>query len=151
MMNSTALMSDTPPTGDCPRVLIADDDAHFRDLLKIVALSSGWEIAGEAQDGKQAVEMFKSLGPDMVWLDVYMPQLDSKDTLAQITEHQDSAMVIVFTGDDSTTEIQPMLDAGARYHVAKAAPGEMTERIRNAWRAHRNRMTAQNDPDINAL
>ena len=119
-----------------PRVLIADDDPFYRQLLKVIVQAANWALAGEAGDGRQAVALFESVSPDMLLLDVNMPELNGDDVLNRVLEIDPSACVVVLTGHDSDTERQRYLDAGATRYAVKGTPAEMADILQEAWRSY---------------
>lgn len=103
------------------RILIADDhEVVRRGLSTLLQAHEGWEICGEAKDGREAVEMAKQLKPDVVILDVGMPNLNGLAATRQLTQQNPSQKVIVLTITDSDEVIREALDAGARGFVLKS-------------------------------
>jgi DNA-binding NarL/FixJ family response regulator len=103
------------------RILIADDhEVVRRGLCTLLQTQEGWEICGEAKDGREAVEMAKQLNPDVVILDVGMPNLNGLAATRQLTQQNPGQQVIVLTITDSDEVIREALDAGARGFVLKS-------------------------------
>ena len=103
------------------RILIADDhEVVRRGLCTLLQPHEGWEICGEAKDGREAVEMTRQLKPDVVILDVGMPNLNGLAATRQLTKQNPSQKVIVLTMTDSDEVIRQALDAGARGFVLKS-------------------------------
>jgi len=102
------------------RILIADDHEVVRRGMCSLLESQGWEICGEATDGRQAVEMAKQLKPDVIVLDVGMPNLNGLVATRQLYQQNSSYKIIVLTIDDSDEVIREALDAGARGFVLKS-------------------------------
>jgi len=103
------------------RILIADDhEVVRRGLCTLLQNHEGWEICGEARDGREAVEMAKQLKPDVVVLDVGMPNLNGLAATRQLTQQNPQQKVIVLTITDSDQVIREALDAGARGFVLKS-------------------------------
>jgi DNA-binding NarL/FixJ family response regulator len=101
--------------------LIADDhEVVRRGLSTLLQTHEGWEICGEAKDGREAVEMSRQLKPDVVILDVGMPNLNGLAATRQLTQHNPGQKVIVLTITDSDEVIREALDAGARGFVLKS-------------------------------
>src|SRR5258708_15761655 len=107
------------------RILIADDhEVVRRGLSTLLKTHEGWDICGEAKDGREAVEMAKQLKPDVVVLDIGMPNLNGLAAARQLTQQDPHQKVIILTLTDSDQVIREALDAGARGFVLKsdAAP-----------------------------
>ena len=103
------------------RILIADDhEVVRRGLCTLLQTHEGWEICGEAKDGREAVEMAKQMKPDVVILDVGMPNLNGLAATRQLLQQNPQQRVIVLTITDSDEVIREALDAGARGFVLKS-------------------------------
>jgi len=103
------------------RILIADDhEVVRRGLCTLLQAHEGWEICGEATDGRIAVEKAKELKPDVVILDIGMPSLNGLAATRQLVQHDPRCKVIVLTITDSDQAIREALDAGARGFVLKS-------------------------------
>ena len=103
------------------RILVADDhEIVRRGLCSLLQKHEGWEICGEAGDGRDAVEKAKQLKPDVVILDVGMPNLNGLDATRQLMQHDPNFKVIVLTITDSDQVIREALDSGARGFVLKS-------------------------------
>jgi DNA-binding NarL/FixJ family response regulator len=103
------------------RILLADDhEIVRRGLCELLQKHEGWEVCGEACDGREAVEMAKQLKPDVVILDIGMPNLNGLDATRQLRQHDPHFKVIILTLTDSDQVIHEALDAGARGFVLKS-------------------------------
>jgi DNA-binding NarL/FixJ family response regulator len=103
------------------RILIADDHEVVRKgLCNLLQTHEGWEICGEARDGREAVEMTKQLKPDVVVLDIGMPNLNGLAATRQLSQQNPDLKIIVLTITDSDRVIHEALDAGARGFVLKS-------------------------------
>ncbi len=103
------------------RILLADDhEIVRRGLCSLLQKREGWEVCGEASDGRQAVEMAKQLKPDVVILDIGMPYLNGLDATRQLLQHDPQFKIIVLTITDADQVIREALDAGARGFVLKS-------------------------------
>src|SRR5208282_2800925 len=103
------------------RILIADDhEVVRRGLCTLLETHEGWEICGEAKDGRQAVEMAKQLQPDVVILDIGMPNLNGLAATRQLAQQNSHQKIIVLTITDSDQVIREALNAGARGFVLKS-------------------------------
>jgi DNA-binding NarL/FixJ family response regulator len=103
------------------RILVADDhEVVRRGLCALLQAHEGWEICGEATDGREAVEKAKQLKPDVVILDVGMPNLNGLDATRQLSKQDMGYKIIVLTITDTDQVIQEALEAGARGFVLKS-------------------------------
>jgi len=103
------------------RILIADDhEVVRRGLCMLLQTHEGWEVCGEAKDGREAVEKAKQVRPDVVILDVGMPNLNGLAATRQLLQQNPQQKVIVLTITDSDQVIREALDAGARGFVLKS-------------------------------
>ena len=103
------------------RILLADDhEIVRRGLCALLQKHEGWEICGEASDGREAIEMAKQLKPDVIILDIGMPYLNGLDATRQLLQHDPHFKIIVLTITDADQVIREALDAGARGFVLKS-------------------------------
>jgi DNA-binding NarL/FixJ family response regulator len=103
------------------RILLADDHEILRrGLTSLLQKHEGWEVCGEASDGREAVEMAKQLKPDVIIVDIGMPNLNGLDTTRQLMQYDPRFKVIVLTITYSDQVIREALDAGARGFVLKS-------------------------------
>jgi DNA-binding NarL/FixJ family response regulator len=103
------------------RILLADDhEIVRRGLCALLQRHEGWEVCGEAVDGREAVEKAKQLKPDVVIVDIGMPNLNGLDATRQLLQHDPNFKVIVLTVTDADQAIREALDAGARGFVLKS-------------------------------
>jgi len=102
------------------RILVADDhELVRRGMCTLLQAHADWEVCGEATDGRDAVEKAKQLKPDVVILDIGMPNLNGLAATRQLMQHG-NYKIIVLTIDDSDQAIREALDAGARGFVLKS-------------------------------
>jgi DNA-binding NarL/FixJ family response regulator len=103
------------------RVLLADDHAILRRGLRaLIQEHEGWEVCGEATDGREAVEKARALKPDVVIVDIGMPSLNGLDATRRMRRYDPEVKVIVLTVTDADYVIREALDAGARGFVLKS-------------------------------
>jgi DNA-binding NarL/FixJ family response regulator len=103
------------------RILLADDhEIVRRGLCALLQKHEGWEICGEATDGREAVEKAKELKPDVVIVDIGMPNLNGLDATRRLLQYDPNFKVIVLTVTDADQVIREALDAGARGFVLKS-------------------------------
>jgi DNA-binding NarL/FixJ family response regulator len=102
------------------RVLIADDHRLFAQALEAILATDGRiEIAGHAQDGAEAVELARSLDPDVILMDIGMPGMDGFEATRQIRSRDKGACVLMLTGSNSRSDVDLAREAGAAGYVTK--------------------------------
>lgn len=106
------------------RVLLVDDNDQYITYLKRSLLTRNYEIVGEANDGEQALELFKSLKPDLTLLDFEMPGIDGSEALEDILTLNPDAMVIMVTGREDIATMNLCIDKGAIHYIRKDYPPE---------------------------
>lgn len=121
-MTPTMTESSKRPVARTPaRILLADDHEIVREGLKTVLKSRPeWEVCGEATTGRDAVKMTAELQPDVVVLDISMPELNGLEAARQILKEVPKTEVLILTVHDSENLIQEVLDAGARGYILKS-------------------------------
>jgi len=108
--------------GKTIRVLIADDHVIVRSGIKLLLESEeGIEVVGEAQNGREAIEMSNSLKPDIVLMDIAMPEIDGLEAARQIKSELPDTEILVLTMHRSEEYFFEMLKAGASGYLLKGA------------------------------
>jgi DNA-binding NarL/FixJ family response regulator len=102
------------------RLLIVDDHPGFRLLARRLLEAGGFEVVGEAADGRSAVAIARALRPDLVLLDVQLPDIDGFDVAAQLTGVADAPTVILVSSRDGSDFGPLVTRSGARGFVPKA-------------------------------
>ncbi len=107
------------------RILIADDHPVVRDgLAAILSTQPDFEIAGQAAGGAEAVQQAALLRPDVILLDLEMPEMDGVEALRQMRQADPNARALVFTAFDTDERILGAVRAGAKGYLLKGAPRE---------------------------
>jgi len=111
-------------------VLVVDDHAGFRARARLLLEAEGYEVLGEAVDGLSAVQEAQRLRPDLVLLDVQLPDLDGFDVAARITANGDAPAVVLTSSRDWSHSHELIVRSGARGFLPKdqlsgAAIGEL--------------------------
>ena len=101
------------------KVLIADDTALMRKMIRDALPSEDYEIVGEATSGDKAVELFKELQPDVIILDINMPKMNGIDALDEIMKIDKNAKVIMCSDQKYEAMIMHALKKGAKDFVVK--------------------------------
>ena len=118
------------------RVLIADDHPIVRQgIVTVVSRERDIEVVGEASNGREAVEMTASLQPDIVLMDLEMPEMKGHEAIARIGVNTPNCSVIILTTFDTDQHIFEGLEAGARGYLLKdSPPAEVISAIRTVYR-----------------
>jgi len=102
------------------RVLIVDDNDMMRTLLRAILRSENeYEVVGEARNGLVALDMCDRTRPDVVCLDVMMPEMDGLEALREIKAKRPETQVIMITGTPSASNVQEALSLGANGFIVK--------------------------------
>ena len=102
------------------RILIADDHRLFAEALEaILASDERLSVAGYARDGREAVDLYRQLEPDLVLMDIAMPVLDGVQATEQIREFDPKACVLMLTGSNARSDVDRARRAGAAGYVTK--------------------------------
>jgi DNA-binding NarL/FixJ family response regulator len=126
------------------RILIADDHAVIRHGVRsILQNHDGWEICGEAVDGRDAVRKAMELKPDVAILDIGMPNLNGLDAARQILSNDSRTMVLILTIDGSDQVIREVLSAGARGFLLKSDAANDLVTAVDALQHHRTFFTSK--------
>jgi len=108
------------------RVLIADDHAHAREGMRdIVGMLPGFEVAGEARSGEEAVALADRLKPDIILMDIRMPGMDGLEATRRIKERHPEIKIVIVTVSDDAAHLFEALKKGAQGYLLKNLnPGE---------------------------
>ncbi len=101
------------------KVLVVDDSAFMRLMLKNILTKHGYEIAGEAQNGEEAVQKYIKTKPDVVLLDIVMPEVDGLQALKEMKKMDPNAKVVVCSSMGQETIVVEAINAGAATFIVK--------------------------------
>jgi two-component system, chemotaxis family, chemotaxis protein CheY len=101
------------------RLLITDDAEIMREIIKDAAVDAGWEVAGFALDGQEAINKYKELKPDAVTLDLVMPVYDGLHALRGILAYDPDATVLVVSALDQRNVLKEAFKTGATDFLVK--------------------------------
>lgn len=114
------------------RVLIIDDHALFRDGLKGLLEQRNIEVVGMAADGAEGIELAKSLTPDIILLDLRMPDMGGLEVLKTLREHSQSIPVVILTTSNEESDLIKSLKSGAQGYLLKdMEPDELVSALRD--------------------
>jgi len=120
------------------RLLIADDHPVVREGLSgMFAAEPGFEVAGQAADGAEAVRLAQALNPDVILMDLRMPGMDGVTAITELSARKIPARVLVLTTYDTDSYVLPAIEAGATGYLLKDAPrAELLRAVRAAADGH---------------
>ena len=101
------------------RVLICDDAIFMRTMIADILTGAGYEVVGEAESGLQAVERYKALQPDLVTMDIVMPDMGGIDAVKAIIQADPKARVLMCSAMGQQSLVVEAIQAGARDFVVK--------------------------------
>lgn len=112
------------PEVEMLRILIADDhEVARRGIRAVLENHPGWEVCGEAKDGRESVELAATTRPDLILLDIGMPNLNGLEAARQILTTDPDIAILILTMHDSDNVVREVLRAGARGFLLKSDAG----------------------------
>ena len=105
-------------------ILIVDDAAFMRMMIKDILSKNGYTVVGEAENGIKAVEKFKELNPDLVIMDITMPEMDGIQAVKQIKSLNAAAKIIMCSAMGQQAMVIESIQAGARDFIVKPFQAE---------------------------
>ena len=106
------------------RILLVDDHPLTRSALSALLRQNGFEVAGEATDGSEAIDAARRLEPDLILLDLSMPGLDGLEALPHLREAAPDCEVVVLTATETEDNLLAAIRAGAAGYLLKSEPPE---------------------------
>ena len=106
------------------RILIADDHSLFRDGLRSLLKSQGHDVVAEARNGKQAIELASQLRPDLVLMDISMPEMDGVTATRELTAQHPDVKVVILTASEQNETLFDAIKAGAQGYLLKNLEAE---------------------------
>jgi two-component system chemotaxis response regulator CheY len=101
------------------RVLIVDDALIMRKRIREIAERAGWEVAGEASNGEEAVQMYREVSPDLMTLDIVMPKMDGVTALKEVMAADPNARVVMVSAVDQRVKLSECIQTGAIDFIVK--------------------------------
>ncbi|MCT4607549.1 MAG: response regulator [Marinisporobacter sp.] len=102
-----------------PKILVVDDAAFMRMSLKMMLKRNGFEVVGEAENGVEAIQKYKKLQPDLVTMDITMPEMQGLDALKAIKDYDSEAKVVMITAMGQERMIKESIMYGAKSFIVK--------------------------------
>ena len=106
------------------KVMICDDAAFMRMMIKDILTKNGYNIAGEAENGQKAVEKYAELKPDLVLMDITMPEMDGIEALKKIKALDPNAKVIMCSAMGQQAMVIEAIQSGAKDFIVKPFQAE---------------------------
>jgi two-component system chemotaxis response regulator CheY len=115
------------------RILITDDALFMRVTLKNILTQNGFEVVGEASNGREAVELYEQLKPDVVFMDITMPEMDGLAALKAIRAKDSNAYVVMCTAMGQKQIVLEAIQHGAKDFIVKPfQPERIVEAVQKA-------------------
>ncbi|TWH48608.1 MULTISPECIES: response regulator [Sporomusa] len=115
------------------KVLIVDDAAFMRMMIKDILSKNGYDVVGEAENGLKAVEKYQELKPDLTTMDITMPEMDGIAAVKEIKKMDASAIIIMCSAMGQQAMVIEAIQSGARDFIVKPfQPDRVLEAVRKA-------------------
>ena len=122
--------TDVLEQGMSKRILVVDDAVVMRMMIKGILSKHGFDVVGEAQNGVEAVDKYRQLRPDLVTMDVVMPEMDGITAVKQIMAHDPAARIVMCTSMGQQALVVEAIQAGAKSFITKPfQPPKIVETI----------------------
>lgn len=113
------------------KVLVVDDAAFMRMMIKDILRKGGYEVVGEAEDGSKAIDRYRELKPDLVTMDITMPDMDGISAVKEIRKVDPNALIIMCSAMGQQAMVIDAIQAGAKDFVVKPfQPERVLEAVR---------------------
>ena len=115
------------------KVLVCDDSSFMRNVMIQILQGGGYTVVGEAENGADAVRMYKELKPDVVTMDLVMPDMSGIDAVRAIVSEDKRARVVMCSAVGQEAIVSRAIEAGASTYVVKPfGPAELISAVRRA-------------------
>lgn len=101
------------------RILLVDDAGYMRRLIGLITTKGGHEIVGEAENGQDAIELYEKVKPDLVIMDILMPDMNGLEALKKIRELDPEARILICTVSEQSFHVQEALFLSAKGYIVK--------------------------------
>ena len=106
------------------KILIADDSAYMRSILKDLLLRNGYDVIGEAENGSEVIELYGKLKPDIIAMDIMMPEMSGTQALKELKERYPEARVVMSAAMGQQNLVVEAIRAGAAEFFIKPVQAE---------------------------
>jgi two-component system chemotaxis response regulator CheY len=121
-----------------PRVVVVDDSDLMRTLLRGILRDNEYQVIGEAKNGIGALELAERLRPDIICMDVIMPEMGGLEALQAIKAMHPEIIVVMLTGSPTAENVRESIQGGASGLIIKPFnPGKVLDTIGRAWQSTR--------------
>jgi len=111
------------------RVIVADDEVHIRYLVKSIVEAEGFEVVGEANNGDDALALFREKRPDLLLMDINLPGMTGDEVLATVMREFLWAKVVMLTMVADGNTVKRCVELGAVGYILKSAPVDAIRRM----------------------
>jgi len=101
------------------KIMIVDDNKTMRTIINEICLTYGFNVVGMAENGKEAVKLYNEVKPDIVTMDILMPEMNGLEAIRRIRFNDDEAKIIVISSLSEKKEMKKCLLSGASYYMIK--------------------------------
>lgn len=116
------------------RVLIIDDAGFDRTIIGAMLTQTGFDVIGDAENGKEGIRMALELNPDIITLDKMMPDMDGMEVLKVLNEENISSKIVLISGDDLSCVKDEAMKLGAKDFLKKPiSKNELKEKLENLF------------------
>ena len=106
------------------KILLADDSAYMRSILKDLLLRNGYDVIGEAENGREVIELYGKLKPDVIAMDIMMPEMSGTQALKELKERYPEARVVMSASMGQQNLVVEAIRAGAAEFFIKPVQAE---------------------------
>ena len=115
------------------KIMLVDDASFMRMMLKNILVGSGYEVVGEAENGAKAIDQFKALKPDLVIMDIIMPEMGGIDAVREIMKVNPGAKILMCSSMGQQSLVVEAIQAGAKDFIVKPfQPSNVLEAVKKA-------------------
>lgn len=111
------------------RIVVVDDSAFLKMMIKNMLLKNGFEVVGEASNGLMAIDVYKDLKPDLIIMDITMPELNGIEATKKIKQIDPRAKIVMCSALGQSQTVLESIQAGARDYIVKPFEEEQVIKI----------------------